>query len=429
MENMPSPHLSRSKNDSYKYNNDEIETEDEIHLETSTNHPPTTTGHHSDENDIQEFHLPKDSVEHRNVLPIFSDYEQIILITGGTSGLGYQIALKYLSRGWKVIITGTLEKYLNNSLRDLKASFEGKYGDSIFGAILDLGSKNSIQKFLNIISSLKKIDILVCNAAIQAHDYHETQDGDELNMGINYIGHFILTLNLLGLLENSNEPQILNIVCKFPSDLKFNQRCTPVFKMTGQKPYDSKLEYQRSKLALVSFTISLSQRIEESSKSKTKLKTRVNCIDPGVMRDTNIERHQPKTVLSQFTMAPPLFTSKSSDGVEFVARLLDQEHGQGKYFVKDKEAKTPIFVQNKSLLNTLWKNTIKLAQLEHLDTQYFKVFSDQTKNTVGSPGSEPNDIDIVNDRIDKLNEKVDKILEILQKQEIPSNKPPMNIQQ
>ena len=62
---------------------------------------------------------------------------------------------------------------------------------------LDLGSLNSVRKF--VMSFKKKglpLHILVNNAGIMLPPYGTTEDGFELQLGINHLGHFALT-NLL----------------------------------------------------------------------------------------------------------------------------------------------------------------------------------------------------------------------------------------
>jgi len=425
-------------------------------LEISDNHPPTTIHQHSDKSDIQAYNVPinketqegnKETQDSKDTQAFFqtnnlgdiSESDRVIIITGGTSGLGYQCCLKYIQKGWKVILTGPDKPFLDNAVDELKKFNDGRYQQSVYGFILDLGNRKSIVNFLNNVSSLKKIDILLNNAATQAYEYHETVDGHELNMGINYIGHFILTLHLLQQLENAQDPQILSIVCKFPSDLKFNSRCLPVFKMIGQKPFDAKLEYQRSKLALVSFTTSLNAKLEHSNtKFNVKYKTRVNCIDPGVMRDTHIERNHPKSVLSQFTMAPPIFSIKSSDGAEFVCRMLEQKNLNGKYWFKDREAKTPLFVLNNQSLNHLWKNTIAMTEMENIENQFFNTDQGRTipqtsypKSNVFSEEEKPpqnSNQEAILDRLDKLSDKLELCLGLLSKL-TKEQKKPMEIQQ
>ena len=67
---------------------------------------------------------------------------------------------------------------------------------------LDLSSIESIKEFVNEFRKTEDtVDILVNNAAVYCPPIRKTKDGFEVQMGVNYFGHFLLTNLLLDSLK------------------------------------------------------------------------------------------------------------------------------------------------------------------------------------------------------------------------------------
>ncbi|HEX8563135.1 MAG TPA: SDR family oxidoreductase [Flavobacterium sp.] len=83
-----------------------------------------------------------------------------VLITGGTSGIGYAIAAKFLSQGAKVVITGRSEINLQNATQKLAS-------EALFSYVWDVNDFTDIESKIRDVSSLLGgIDILINNAGI-----------------------------------------------------------------------------------------------------------------------------------------------------------------------------------------------------------------------------------------------------------------------
>lgn len=90
---------------------------------------------------------------------------RVALITGGGSGIGYEIAKSFLKNGAKVIITGRNIEKLKSAKKKLKEEF----GDRIKYFKLDISETNKIEEIIDKIineNGNEKIDILVNNAGI-----------------------------------------------------------------------------------------------------------------------------------------------------------------------------------------------------------------------------------------------------------------------
>lgn len=135
------------------------------------------------------------------------------LITGGTRGIGYEIAKAYLNSGAKVVITGRSEENVKKSVE--KLLIEKNAEDRIFGIALDNTKDESFsEKFSQAVEFCGKIDILVNNAGVIAGGNFGNVDSDGFNLTIdtNLKGTFMMSQIVASYMKsNKIEGNILNI--------------------------------------------------------------------------------------------------------------------------------------------------------------------------------------------------------------------------
>ena len=163
------------------------------------------------------------------------------IVTGANSGLGLETARALAKEGMRVIM----------ACRDTKKAEQVRV-DGAEIRPLDLGSLKSIAAFAQ---DIDRVDVLVNNAGLMAVPLGRTEDGFELQFGVNHLGHFALTGALL--------PQLLAAGARVVtvtslqhlrgwldfSDLNYDRR-----------PYDRWKAYSNSKLANLVFTYELARR-------------------------------------------------------------------------------------------------------------------------------------------------------------------------
>ncbi|CAM1353264.1 SDR family oxidoreductase [Tenacibaculum ascidiaceicola] len=176
---------------------------------------------------------------------------KIIVITGGTSGIGFACAEYLLSLNYRVIITGRTKENLDKAVADL--------GNNSVGVLSDTSSLVEID---NLVAKVKnefgKIDGLFVNAGIfKASSFEETSEQlfDE-TMNINFKGAFFTVQKFIPILKN-------------PSSVVLNTSIV-VF-----KSFSNTSVYTASKAALESIARVLN--IELADKG-----IRVNVVSPGV---------------------------------------------------------------------------------------------------------------------------------------------------
>ncbi len=125
------------------------------------------------------------------------------VITGTTSGTGFEAARILLSKGAKVVMLNRNVKKSNEVIEVLNQ----KLGNNIEVSFIhmDLAEQASVKKAAEkVLEKETRIDALMCNGAIaQVPTQKITVDGWESQMGVNHYGHFTLQALLYPLIEKS----------------------------------------------------------------------------------------------------------------------------------------------------------------------------------------------------------------------------------
>lgn len=150
------------------------------------------------------------------------DRKSTVVITGASSGVGLYAAKALAKKGWHVVMAcRNLEK------TQRVANEVGISSDSYTIMHLDLASLNSVRQFVNSFrESGKSLDALVCNAAVYLPLLKEpmrSEDGYELSVATNHLGHFLLCNLMLEDLQKSSASEarlvILGTVTANPKEL------------------------------------------------------------------------------------------------------------------------------------------------------------------------------------------------------------------
>jgi NAD(P)-dependent dehydrogenase (short-subunit alcohol dehydrogenase family) len=122
---------------------------------------------------------------------------KLALVTGATSGLGYETALELLRHDADVLIAARNPEKAAQAAGTLRQ----KAGKAPTVLELDLADLASVEKAAaEVTTSYDRLDLLINNAGVMAPPHRETVDGFELQLGTNHLGHFALTGRLMPLL-------------------------------------------------------------------------------------------------------------------------------------------------------------------------------------------------------------------------------------
>lgn len=203
------------------------------------------------------------------------------VITGTTSGTGYEAARILLSKGAKVVM---LNRNPDKSL-ELISDLKEKLGNDIdvFFIQMDLAEQSSVRKAAKeVLETVPRIDALICNAAIaQVPKQILTVDGFESQLGVNHYGNFLLQ----GLLYPRIEESKGRIVVVGSMGYDMGIKTIQFDDMNWDKNYSPNAVYSQSKLAQIMCVYELQDRLNEKGKSDVK----AYACHPGASRTSLIK--------------------------------------------------------------------------------------------------------------------------------------------
>ncbi|TDX31647.1 NAD(P)-dependent dehydrogenase (short-subunit alcohol dehydrogenase family) [Modicisalibacter xianhensis] len=181
---------------------------------------------------------------------------KLAVVTGANTGLGFETAKGLVRQGYRVVIAARNPDKGHAAVEALRG---GCLGAQVRFEPLDLDSLASVHDFAaSLHASESSLDLLVNNAGVLALPTRKlTQEGFERQLGVNYLGHFLLTSRLLPLLVASPAPRVVQL-----SSLAHRGGRIDFDDLHGERHYDPWRAYRQSKLAMLLFSQSLQQLSE-----------------------------------------------------------------------------------------------------------------------------------------------------------------------
>ncbi len=184
---------------------------------------------------------------------IASQAGKLAIVTGANSGIGYFTALELAKAGANVILACRSPDKGAAAAAKINAVAPGH---AVFEA-LDLASLASVHDFASRFKATHgTLDLLVNNAGVMAPPTRQvTADGFELQIGVNFLGHFALTALLLPALMKAREPRVIQL-----SSVAHRQGRIDLADLQAARNYKPWQVYNQSKLAMLMFALELQRR-------------------------------------------------------------------------------------------------------------------------------------------------------------------------
>ena len=192
--------------------------------------------------------------------------DKTFVVTGTTSGTGFEATKILLSKGAKVVMLNRNPKKAENTIKTLKQELGNHI--NVLNINMDLAEQSSVKKAAKeVIKTIPKIDALICNAAIaQVPQQMLTVDGWESQMGTNYYGNWTLQALLFPLIEKSKG----RIVTVGSMGYDMGIKTIKFDDLNWDKDYTPNNAYSQSKLAQIMTIYELQDRLKEAGKTDVK---------------------------------------------------------------------------------------------------------------------------------------------------------------
>ncbi|XP_055741532.1 retinol dehydrogenase 14-like [Salvelinus fontinalis] len=255
-----------------------------------------------------------------------------VIVTGANSGIGKAAAGELLKLQARVIMACRDQQMAEEAAQDIKKQAGPEHGEVVIKQ-LDLASLQSVRSFCEeILKEEQQVDVLINNAGIYQCPYTKTEEGFEMQLGVNHLGHFLLTHLLLDLLKRSSPSRVVVVSSKLYKygSINFDD-------LNSERSYNKAFCYSQSKLANLLFTHQLARRLEEEGVTGVT----VNALTPGIVR-TRLGRHIHIPFLAKplFYLASLFFFKSPLEGAQtplYLACSPDVEGVTGKCFANCEE--------------------------------------------------------------------------------------------
>ncbi|PWA00348.1 hypothetical protein BB558_003601 [Smittium angustum] len=276
--------------------------------------------------------------------------QRIAIVTGANSGIGYETTKALMLTGHHVIMACRNETFVKEAMKNLELETGLKTCEFIQ---LDLSSISSCRKFAaEFKKKHNKLHLLINNAGIMASPYNTTKDGIEMQFGTNYVGHFIVTTELLDIIKASAPARIINVSSLLHIAGDFDKE-----KILDKSKYNRVSNYGISKLSNIMFTNSLAKKLEGTGVT-------ANSLHPGSVA-TNLPRYIPGSSTSALkNLISGLLLSPTAGSLTTLRLALSDtvEGVTGKYFSRELETITISQATDPEKCDELWEFTEALIK-------------------------------------------------------------------
>jgi NAD(P)-dependent dehydrogenase (short-subunit alcohol dehydrogenase family) len=180
------------------------------------------------------------------------------LVTGATSGLGFETARQLASHGARVILTARSATKGRDALERMRELVPGAL---VQVRELDLADLDSVRSFAKeLLRDEVVLDVLINNAGIMFPPRRLTRQGFELQLATNHLGHFALSALLFPILRDGRDPRIVTV-----SSLEHRGGSIHFDDLSGERSYSPRAFYRQSKFANVLFALELDRRLRAAA--------------------------------------------------------------------------------------------------------------------------------------------------------------------
>ncbi len=286
--------------------------------------------------------------------------KKIGVITGATSGIGWEVAHQLCTKNFDLIVVGRSKekgKALEKSIKATAPNCDFKY------FLADMSDMESVKAVVEEIkAATTKIDVLINNAGGVFSDFALTDLGVEKTLANNHLSYYVFTHGLLELLKESNDGRLL--IVSSGSHYKVGMNFET---FTTKKRYNIMRAYAQSKLANLMFGYQLVKRLKNTNISTF-------LIHPGFVKTPigNKSKHWfhrfAWRVFSFFNQRKQIMPDESAKTYVYLATEKECRAHNGLYFHQGIIQKSSKLSYNEEYQKRLWKWTEEVTGVVYEET-------------------------------------------------------------
>ncbi len=261
--------------------------------------------------------------------------QQVALVTGSTSGLGHELALRLGSMGMHVIVHG---RNRERGMEVVEAIESQGVGSARFYRA-DLASFQQVRDFGEaVLRDYDRLDVLINNAGIASAPAGAlSEDGHELVFQVNHLSHFLLTRMLLPRILESAPSRLVNVSSGAQTPIDFDD-------VMLENGFSGGRAYAQSKLAQILFTIDLAEELEGKD-------VIVNALHPATYMNT--------PMITRGGGTPRATVAEGADAV--MQLVTSPDIGSGGYFNGLRRSRANAQAYDEEARAKLWELSVELT--------------------------------------------------------------------
>ena len=276
---------------------------------------------------------------------------KIVFITGGNSGIGKATAKGLAKMGAHVVIMSRNETKGKAAIQEIKQVATSEV-ELIVGDLAKLSDVRRVAKDFN--EKYDRLDVLINNAGMMCNEFEKTEDGFEKQVGVNHLGHFLLTYLLEPTWIKTKNARIINVASDLHQNAKMDFKSFINPPEGSYSPFGS---YAQSKLCNVMFAILLAQKLNN------KNNITVNALHPGVVATSFAEKETSAMTRFFWKLGKPFFRSPEKGAATSIYLASSPEVADitGKYFKNKKQTQPSMITLDKEVMENFWTYSERLV--------------------------------------------------------------------
>ncbi len=233
---------------------------------------------------------------------------KVVIITGANSGLGLESTKALAAKGATVVMACRNVRKAEEAKAEVLAANPAARLDVM---ALDNASLASVRAFADAFKSkYDRLDLLLNNAGVMAIPRALTEDGFEMQLGVNHLAHFALTGLLLDVITATPEARIhsTSSSAAFSGAINLDD-------LMGEKSYGRWTAYGQSKLANAAFATELNRRLQAAGHDTIANSSHPGFVMTNLQTNSMAESGAPLGERILYGLAGPIMAQDVSMGV------------------------------------------------------------------------------------------------------------------